>query len=290
MTITPRLIWIGICILLVFGVQSSEASASDLQQVRLRPSQPQEYLELGEQLIAFANDEKLLRSARQILAMGVVVNDRAGDSSVAASCAIAIASTYTNDQPEYAQLWDLALLLDPARHLHWTINRPQKIMIESGSTAAEASALARYGDVSESRARFDQQAVRAALRNAAGLLGLDPDSSIRLLRDLTNSDNRDPCRGHYFDRVIEEGESRFEICPAHVVPLGTTERREAFADMVAVELVCLGGQDLIDDWGTSVAMHLNQPMTEPSINWLIAKYRINPATPSYDNGVWRSSS
>ena len=56
----------------------------------LRVDQPETYLELGEQLAALARNQQQIGHASQVLAMGVLLAQRANNLQLAASCCIAL--------------------------------------------------------------------------------------------------------------------------------------------------------------------------------------------------------
>ena len=255
----------------------------------VRPDQPRVYLELGEQLAELAQSEQDRELARAVLGMGVVINRQRNDASTAASCCVALAWAFSDNPIMQGRLWDLALLIDPARYTQWAQYRPLTSTTNAMEDAAECLRLARNADVDGATNLYRRPEVRAIIEQTAQDLGYTRDELNQTLNPMLGGISRDPCRGNFFYTDVENGESIRRICTAHSAPLGTTQSTQTLVMLLRIEAACLDANQSINDWGSASMLGSTTPMRPASVEWLIKELRIDPERPYLRDGVWSST-
>lgn len=279
-----RFLLLMICAVCLLGMRAAQG----IRMERLTPDQPLEYLGLGERLIALAETPEQVRVGQQALVLGVALNAQGGDTQAASSCCIALASTL-GERPEDAQaLWDLALMLDPSRLTAWGADRTNGSSDRARESAAECIRLARNADPEAASALYNQPRVRDAIRDTATSLGYNSASILVEIEQMLRAAGRDPCRGQVFEAVVHDGVSTRVICDRHEYPISTAPNGQLLTQLLAIEAECLDAAPLVDDWGGTRAMGLDLPLHEPSIEWLLKRFAVDPERAYWRAGRWSS--
>jgi hypothetical protein len=255
----------------------------------VRPDQPQSYLNQGEQLVAIAQTPEDRRISRQVLAMGVAISVDQGDATLASSCCIALASSYSENVQMQQQLWDLALQIDPSRLPQWAQFRPGSAGSAEMKRAAECLRLARHEDTELASSLYRQPGIKTALIRTGNSLGFSSTDIEEALRPLLVERLRDPCRGSYFRTVVENGESVREVCDIHRSPIGTTRDSQTLFMLLRIEAACLDASKIMGDWGAVSSLGKTAPARAPDLAWLIETTGIDIARPYLRNSRWVSN-
>jgi hypothetical protein len=221
--------------------------------------------------------------------MGVVINHQRNDASAAASCCVALAWAFSDDPIMQGRLWDLALLIDPARYTQWAQYRPQTSTTDGMEDAAECLRLARNADADDASTLYRRPEVRAIIEQTAQELGYTRDELNHTLAPMLEGISRDPCRGNYFYTDVEDGQSIRRLCTAHNAPLGTTQSTQTLVMLLRIESACLNANESMSDWGSASMLGSTAPMRPVSVEWLIKELGIDPERPFLRNGVWSST-
>lgn len=254
----------------------------------LRVDQPETYLELGEQLAALARNQQQIGHASQVLAMGVLLAQRANNPQLAASCCIAL-STLEQGPEQRRDLWDLALLLDPGRFQGWVEHRPSASISRDAAQAAECLRLIRNAEFEDAGVLFNQERTRSTLRETAAALGYEPEKSIERIKSLLAMTHSDGCKGRVFVTRVRDGESFKTLCTDHTYPIGSAPDVPTLQMLLSMELACMNGASQLRDWGGAESMSLDQPMRFPETQMLITRYQIDPDRPYWDGSRWSAT-
>lgn len=279
-----RIFLLMVCVICLLGMRA----APSIPMEHLTPDQPLEYMEQGERLIAMAESPEQRRVGQQALVLGVALNTELGDTQAASSCCIALASTLDDRAEDARALWDLALMIDPTRLAAWAAIRKSSGIDRASESAAECIRLARNADPDGASALFNQPKVRDAIVQAATSLGYDAVSILAEIEQMLRAPGRDPCRGQVFEAVVNDGVSTRVICDRHEYPISTAPTGQILTRLLAIEAVCLDAAPLVDEWGGMRATGLDQPMREPSIDWLLNRFAVDPQRAYWRSGRWVS--
>jgi len=186
----------------MLGAYTTEPSSK--RPIHLNPANPESYLNAGERLAAWASTQEEQAYAHQVLAVGIGLAHRQGEPILAASLCIAL----SDSEPDLGisqSLWDLALMLDPARMSAWREHRNARSEAAAAIKAQAARCVwaARMGDQKTAGELFNNRAVRDRIKAAALQAGVDPISFDRILLRAIKDHDFDDCRGRVFvvDRV-----------------------------------------------------------------------------------------
>ena len=250
------------------------------------PERPASYLESAENLSGWANEQSRQNISKQLLAMGILMNQRAGEGALAASCAIALAQL-ESDNVHSSRLWDLALVLDPGRFESWSkVNAEQRID-PLQLVAADCIRFARNGDLEEASNRFERRAVRVVLEQTARDLGLDASKVLEDIRHLLSQSQNDPCRGRIFITRVEDGEAYRVVCrdPVHQRPIGSAQNQAALIRLLSLEARLLEATQN-SSWSGTTAFGLTRPTNELRLDDLPTLYSLDLNRPYFRDGRW----
>jgi hypothetical protein len=273
---------------LLFDNQSDQLSQ---QMEQLDPRYPDRYFRIGEQLASQAQTQLQRAVANQTLVIGMGLAYRQGDTTLAASMAIAIAE-FEPDEETSALLWDLALLLDPARQSAWVEFRDRRAS-EFERVRAEAVRClyaARNGDHQLASALFAKRPVRESLLSASQRAGFKSDYIETVLGDLIRSAESDPCRGRVFVTRRSGGEVRRTLCESHQRPVGTTMNDQQLKAILLIETVISTSQYPNEraSWNSAFYMNQMNPSVDPSVPMMVSMYGADLSRPYWRKGEWSS--
>ncbi len=263
---------------------------------QLNESNPVDYYELGELLIADDSDPSHIRLGLQTLVIGLVLAQQQGDHELAASICIALAANEPAPH-RVTNLWDLAYQLDPARRSAWENHRSLGY-VDLERTILDASlciAAARNGDEKIASDLFAEQTVRDQIRIAATRSGEDPRVIVSLIDQLIAEARDDDCRGRVFSTLREDGEIRRVVCQEHARPIGSAPSEEALRSLIKVEHQLIvqsgqgGGQTSESQWATTTYLELNAPARELTVEQIATMYQVDLKKRLWRANQWVSS-
>lgn len=278
--------WIVLACLVIFVTGGSSASELPLQSLlkRLDPDRPEMYLDIAEELalIDSPTEDSLITD---LLVRAVYHCNRTGSVELASAACIALADLNLSIDQDW--LWDLALLLDPARHAEWTT----RSRIDSDQDPDGLDRLAsmclysvRYNQYPESAELFRRHDIRARIIDAAVQVGIDEGEVVAVIQKEIERGADDPCRGRLY--VIDRETGERTVCPNHVRALGFCANDEDLRTLLRVEMVLLGVE--VDTWNAAASMQQDQPIEWPTINELMKRLQVDPSKAYYRDGVWQS--
>lgn len=259
-------------------VQGIEAQLGEL-----RPSDPGQYLRLGEELLLFGTDEQSSRLGVELLVRAVVLGDRSNQPSVASSACIAL-SDLAIDERDRRWMWDLAYLLDPSREGEWI--RAQKM--DRGDSQTDLDAVRclfaiRYHQLPIGEELFADREVRERILQAGESAGVRRGELVDLLEREIQRGNSDACRGRLY--IAERGApGRRLACPDHLRALGMLSNDEDLRVYLRVEMALSGIRT--DSWGGAVSMSQDQVVKLPSVADLAARLGVRSDEVFYREGRW----
>ncbi len=267
--------------------------SSSHQLGRLEPRNLDGYLHTGELLGADAQTDHARDLAMQTLAIGIGLAQRAGNSKLAASMCIALASVEP-DSAMASLLWDLAYSIDPDRRLAWVAHREVKARASAQlrRDAARAVYAARFNDHQLATELLGKKIVRETIRQAAHQAGLDPVGVDRLLFAMIADASEDDCRGRVFVTQRDDGEVRRVVCGDHLRPIGAGPDDESLRQLIKLELVLLdefASPTNRDTWAVSAYLQMDEPVEEISVSSIVGYYQVDMTKPYWRGGQWTSS-
>ncbi len=295
-----RVLLVSLCLgaVLALGGASSvrigQPSTSIVRQLaRLEPGNLDGYLRAGESMGANAQGVQERDLAMQTLAVGIGLAHRAGNSKLAASMCIALASV----EPEPAMassLWDLAYSMDSDRRGAWIEHRDARAResAQLRQDAARSVYAARFHDPQLATELLGKKAIRETIRQASRRAGLDPVGMDRLLSEMIADASGDDCRGRVFVTQRNDGEVRRMVCSDHRRPIGTGPDDESLRQLIKLELVLLGqlaSPANRDAWEVNAYLQTDAPARDVSVPQIVEHYRVDLTRPYWRGDRWASS-
>lgn len=252
----------------------------------LDPSSPRAYLEAGEWAMIGARDNAQRAHARQLLGRALAYAHEAGSPRLASSACIALASIARSDE-QHARLWDLALVLDPARRAEWErvvrARRAERRAVDRLTLRCLSSV--RLHDMPTGEDLFGRADVAERIRELAREHGMDPDAVTALIAREIESANEDSCRGRLF---VGSRSARGErvVCPDHLRGVGLAANDRQLRMFLTLETALSGAG--LDGWGVAGAVGRLDAAVPPTVGRVVEDLGVRPTLGFYRNGQWVS--
>lgn len=248
----------------------------------LRPSRPADYLQLGEELLLFGNDEQSSRLGVELLVRAVVLGERNNQPGIASSACIAL-SDLAIDERDRRWMWDLAYLIDPRREGEWIQAQMNRGETQTDQDAARCLFAIRYHQQPIGEELFMDPDVRERILQAGEAAGVSRGELKSLLQREIERGNSDTCRGRLY--IAERGApGRRLTCPDHLRALGLLSNDEDLRVYLRVEMSLSGIRT--DSWGGAVSMSKDQAVKLPSVAELEARMGVRSDEVFYRDGRW----
>lgn len=252
----------------------------------LKPSDPQAYFELGEEVADRADDPGTLALARRLFVLAEHLDRARGGRRIAASSCLALAELAGRER-DRRWLESLAGSIDAASSgPPWVRRAEQSATSQIGYNAATTLGLVRSGDGVRARQALADPATRNLLRsyerllNASGLPGA--------LRLLEREAERWPCPECHNQRIVRKAgggrEPQYRLCTncgGHPGPALTN------ADLVAhlrFESQLLSG--IQRSWAAQAAADRGAPLRDPNPDDIAPAFDVDPSLCVFRDGSW----
>lgn len=256
----------------------SERAGMDERLSGLDPAQPNRYVERGVRMLAIKDDAASAMLAKELLVRGAVYAARGGDGVLASSACMALLDIV--DPSERDQIRDLALVLDPSRLAAWASDRADAAGRDLDRQALACVSSIRYHDASTARELWGLREVRARIRDAASLAGLDADAAVAAIEQELERAIDDPCKGRLYV-VDREDRGQRRVCPNHLRGVGLSANDDRLLIMLAIEARLSGARG--GGWSEDRA---GADPVLPTIEDLIRVTRVDVSRPFYRDGAW----
>ncbi len=272
-------------VLVSFLMMGQAASQHANSPATLRPNDPDSYLALTEFMIPSSATSADQHLAIQSALLGAWFALRDADVALAATCLIA--ATPFALPVDRAQLWDLAVMLDPTRMDTWRTFRVH--MNEEREQAALAILFARYNARGLASTKYSHKSIRETIADSASRAGYTRGEVVGALVELARQAENDSCNGRIFV-PRRDGQAKQIIrvvCEDHIRPVGALRNDAEFIMLLRTEMDLRNVQPT--SWASGHSDTANLPLRDPSIEDLMSRFGVSPDRPYLRNGQWVAS-
>lgn len=262
----------------------------DLEQrlAALRPTEPESYLRLGEDVAAGATDARGRELARTLYTLAFVLDRRRSGVLIfptATSACLALAEMSPNDA-ERAWLISMARSIDPRlSYPDWSRSEPQTADSNTAYLATVFVGLVRAGDSIRARRVIEYPGVRDLIRRHERLLS--PINDTGGLSELEREMARWPCpecTGKRIVRRYQTNPPQYRVCSVCRGTLGPRIDPEVLAAHLRFESRLLAGK--ARSWAAQVVSDGGAPLRDADPSELPAAMNVNPDAFLWRNGGW----
>lgn len=264
--------------------------AEDLAErlASLRPSDPEAYLRLGEDVAEQATDARGRDLARTLYTLAFILDRRRTEAMIfptATSACLALAQMSPNDH-QRAWLVALAHAIDPRmKYPDWSRSEPPAADSNTSYLAAVYVGLVRAGDSVRARRVIDSPGVRDLIRRYERLLS--PINDTGGLNELEREMARWPCpecAGKRIVRRYQTNPPQFRVCSVCRGTLGPTLKPEILAAHLRFESRMLSGT--ARSWSAQVISDGGAPLRDADPGDLPAVMNVDPEAVLWRQGRW----
>jgi hypothetical protein len=284
MKLTPRQLVAGftICAIFMAGAAAIQSSAAPPIPVS---DNPESYLIFAEYMAARSSSVENQRAAVESALLGASSAVQHGDLSFAATCLIAAAEFA--ESTARADMWDLAVMLDPTRMSEW--NSFREVYDQDAARAGTAILFARYNRSDLSGSEYSHGQVQIAITRSALQAGYSGDEVIREIDRVARHAQDDDCKGRVFVPQRDSNSNQIirVLCEDHNRPLGAMRDDNVFVMLLQTEMALRNVKS--SAWAAGQGSGNNPPLRDPSLVVLMESYGISDARPLWINGRWSES-
>lgn len=253
----------------------------------LKPSDPESYFKLGEEVADAADSPERVRLALELFTLAFVLDDaRSGGKrgEFAASCCLAL-SSIVRSESDQRWLTALAVAIDPRRQPPgWLQGQREAASAQTAFLAASALGYARTGDGRQVLLALDVPAVRALLGTYDRLI---TDSPYRgTLAAIEGEASRWPCRECSNQRITRKSSraNDYKLCTTCNGRPGMKLSPEQWLAQIRMESLLLTG--IHRSWGAQVASDLGEPLRDPDARDLPGVLGVDTTRTVWRTGGW----
>lgn len=252
----------------------------------LEPDSPEQYLELGEEILALARSDDDSALARRLFGLAYELARLAGDQpGTQASACIALADTARFER-DRRWLWSIARLVDPRyNEPDWSRTVERAVSRETAYLAATTLGLLRAGEGVRAREHLRDQSVRDVFIWYSGLLtGTGPGDVLTMLDREADRWPCPECRNSRVVRTHEAGDVRVSRCFTCRGNPGWELGETAFLGTLRFESRVLAGVQR--SWGAQIAADLGEPLRDPDPAAVAPSVGVDARRCVYRDGRW----